>query len=330
MAIRKPFRFGAISAALSREEWAAFARKVEDLGYATFLLGDHPAMGGFGPLTALMAAADATTTLRLGTHVLANDFRHPVMLVQEVATLDLLSGGRFELGLGAGWWRADYESLGIPFDPPRVRVSRLEEAVPLIKRLFQEDSVTVSGTHYQVQDVHLSPKPAQRPYPPFFIGGGGKRVLSLAAREADIVGLDPIGTPAGTKDLATITAEAMNQQIGWVREAAGGRFDTLELETFVFAVAVTENRRQAAQQVVQYLTRLPPTFMSNTGRSVEEILASPRFLIGTVKQITEELLACRERYGISYITVADLPGMSFGMPSNIDALSPVVARLAGK
>jgi probable F420-dependent oxidoreductase len=324
--IHKPFRFGAIGDADSRERWVGLARKAEGLGYATLLLGDHPAMGGLGPLTALMVAADATTRLRLGTHVLANDFRHPVMLAQEVATLDLLSEGRFELGIGTGWWRTDYDSLGIVFEPPGVRVSRLEEAVPLIKRLFQSDLVTVSGTYYQVQGAQISPKPAQRPYPPIFIGGGGKRILSFAAREADIVSLDPIGTPAGTKDLAPISAEAMNQQIGWVREAAAARFDSLVLHTLVYVVIVTEDRRQAAEQVVQFLSSLPPTFMSNTGRSVAEVLASPRFLIGTVAQITEELLACRERYGLSYITVVDLPGM----PSNIDALSPIVAQLAGK
>jgi probable F420-dependent oxidoreductase len=327
MAAPKPFRFGAvIGAAGSRAEWADLARKVEGLGYATFLLGEHPAMGGLGPLTALMAAADATTTLRFGTHVLANDFRHPVILAQEVATLDLLSEGRFELGLGTGWWRADYESLGIPFDPAGVRVSRLEEAISLLKRLFQEETVTVSGSYYQIQGVQVSPKPAQRPYPPIRIGGGGKRILSLAATEADIVSIDPIGTSAGTKDLATITAAATDQQIGWVRAAAGERFASLELHIFVYVVAVTEARRQAAEQVVQFLTNLPPTFMSNTGRSVEEVLASPRFLIGSVEQIAEELLARRERYGISYITVIDLPGM----PSSIDALKPIVAQLAGK
>jgi probable F420-dependent oxidoreductase len=283
-------------------------------------------MGGSGPLTALMAAADATTTLRLGTHVLANDFRHPVLLAQEVATLDRLSGGRFELGLGTGWWHADYERLGIPFEPPGVRVSRLEEAISLLKRLFQDETVTVSGRYYQLQEVQLSPKPAQHPYPPILIGGGGKRILSLAAREADIVSIDPIGTAAGTKDLATITAAATEQQIGWVRAAAGERFAGLELHIFVFVVAVTEARRQAAEQVVQSLAKLPPTFMSNTSRTVEEVLASPRFLIGSVEQIAEELLARRERYGFSYITVIDLPGM----PSSIDALKPIVVRLAGK
>lgn len=326
MTIHKPFRFGAIGEAASREAWAELARKVEALGYATLLLGDHPAGGGLAPLAALMAAADATTTVRLGTHVLANDFHNPVLLAQEAATLDLLSGGRFELGIGTGWWRDDYASIGVTFDPPGVRVSRLAEAVPLIKRLFQEDSVTFAGAYYQVQGAQVSPKPAQRPHPPIMIGGGGQRILSLAAHEADIVSLDPIGTPEGTKDLSTITAEALERQVGWIREAAGERYHALELQNLVYAVAVTEDRRQAAEQLVELFASLPPTFMSNSRRNVEEVLASARFLIGTLDQIVEELLARRERYGISYITVIDLPEL----PSNIDALGPVVRRLAGQ
>lgn len=327
MTFHKPFRFGAIGeGAGSHEAWVELARKVEALGYATFLAGDHPADGGMPPLIALMAAANATTTIRLGTHMLANDFRNPVTLAQEAATLDLLSGGRFELGIGTGWWHGDYAGIGVAIDAPAVRVSRLAEAVPLIKRLFQEDSVTHAGTYYNVQAARVSAKPAQRPYPPIMIGGGGKRILSLAAREADTVSIDPIGTPAGTKDLATITAEALEQQIGWVRAAAGARFDALELHNLVFAVAVTDDRRHMAEQLAEYYADVPPTMMSNARRSVEEILASARFLIGTVDQIVEDLLARRERYGISYITVIDLAGR----PSNIDALGPVIARLAGR
>ena len=327
MPAQRPFRFGAVADALpSHTAWLEVARKVEAMGYATLLQGDHPSLGGLAPLTALMAAADATTTLRLGTHVLANDFRHPVMLAQEVATLDLFSGGRFELGIGSGWLRADYETVGIPLDPPSVRVSRLEEAVPLLKRLFQDEPVPFSGTYYHVDGLNLLPKPAQRPHPPIFVGGGGKRVLSLAAREADIVSLDPIGTAMGTKDFATITAEAVEQQIAWIHAAAGERFNALELHTYIFVVAVTEHRQQAAEQLVQGLRTIPPTVMSNTARSVDEVLASPHFLIGTMEQIVEELLARRERYGISYLTVGNIPGVA----ANIDVFSPVVARLSGK
>jgi probable F420-dependent oxidoreductase len=327
MAIQRPFRFGAIGEdSRSADAWAEMARKAEALGYATILVGDHPADGGLAPLIALTAAANATTTIRLGTHMLANDFRNPVMLAQEVATLDLLSGGRFELGIGTGWWHADYASVGVAFDPPGVRVGRLAEAVPLIKRLFQEDAVTYQGTYYHLQAARLSAKPAQQPGPPIMIGGGGKRILSLAAREADTVSLDPIGTPEGTKDLATITAQALEQQIGWVRAAAGARFDVLELHNLVYAVAVTEDRRHMAEQLAEFLADIPPIMMSNARRSVEEILTSVRFLIGSVDQIVEDLLGRRERYGISYISVLDLPGL----PSSVDALGPIIARLAGR
>jgi probable F420-dependent oxidoreductase len=326
MAIQRPFRFGAIGEdARSGQAWAEMARKAEALGYATILAGEHPADGGMTPLIALMAAANAKTTIRLGTHVLANDFRNPVMLAQEAATLDLLSGGRFELGIGTGWHREDYTSMGVAFDPPGVRVGRLAEAVPLLKRLFQEDAVTFQGAYYQLNGARVSAKPAQQPGPPIMIGGGGKRILSLAAREADIVSIDPIGTPEGTKDLAKIPAPALEQQIGWVRAAAGARFDALELHNLVYMVAITDDRRHTAEQLAEFVAGLPPTFMINTRRSAEEILASARFLIGSVDQIVEDLLARRERYGISYISVLDLPGL----PSNIDALAPVVARLAG-
>lgn len=324
MANGRPFRFGAIGEAATRAGWAELARSVEARGYATLLAGDHPAGGGLAPLPALLAAADATTTLRIGTHVLANDFRNPVLLAQEVATLDVLSGGRFELGIGTGWWRADYDSIGVAFEAPGTRVSRLAEALPLITRLLQEDTVSFAGSYYRVQAAQVSPKPAQRPHPPIMVGGGGRRVLSLAARQANIISLDPIATPEGAKDMATISAEALDQQIGWVRAAAGARFGELELHNLVYTVAVTDDRRQAAEQLAESFASLPPTFMANSQRSVEEILASVRFLIGTHEQIAEQLLARRERYGISYVTVLDLPGM----PSNIDALSPVVARLA--
>jgi probable F420-dependent oxidoreductase len=323
MAGHRPFRFGAVYFAI--ENWAECARRVESLGYATLLLGEHPAGGGPSPLVALMAAANATTTLRLGTHVLANDFRNPVMLAQDAATLDILSGGRFELGLGSGWLHADYSSLGIPLDRPGTRVSRLAEAVTLIKRLLQEEATTFSGDYYQVQSARVAPKPIQQPYPPIMLGGGGRRVLSLAAREADIVSLDPIGTAAGTKDMSTTTAAAVVEQVGWVRAAAGDRFETLELHVLA-SVCVADDRRRGAEQLTQFFKAVPAGMFVNVERTIEEVLESPRYLVGSVEQIAEQLLANRERYGISYISVLDFPGA----PSSVEALAPIVARLAGK
>jgi probable F420-dependent oxidoreductase len=323
MSTHTPFRFGA--AYLTIENWAERARKVEALGYNTLVLGEHPSGGGPSPLIALMAAASVTTTLRLSTHVLVNDLHNPVRLAQDAAALDILSGGRFELGLGTGWAHDDYAGFGVPLDTPGVRISRLEESVALLKRLYREERVTHTGTYYQVQDACVAPKPAQ-PHMPLVIGGGGKRMLSLAAREADIVSIDPIATPDGRKDFAYLDSDMMMTQISWVREAAAARFDELELHVLMTALDVTDDRQRGAEQVVEFLNHVPPMFVNAAGKTVEGILDSPRCLVGSVDQIVEDLIMRRERYGISYISVLDLPWM----PSWIDALAPVVARLAGK
>src|SRR5438876_677403 len=194
----RPFRFGvSVHGSKSRAEWIGIARQAEALGYSTLLIPDH--LGDqLSPIPALVAAADATSTLRIGSLVFDNDFRHPVMLAKEAATLDVLSGGRFELGIGAGWLRSEYEQAGIPYDPPGVRVGRMEEALQIIKGLFADRPVTFSGTYYKVSALEGQPKPVQRPHPPILIGGGGKRILSIAAREATIVGFLPIVRPDGS------------------------------------------------------------------------------------------------------------------------------------
>ncbi|MDQ2997808.1 MAG: TIGR03621 family F420-dependent LLM class oxidoreductase, partial [Chloroflexota bacterium] len=276
--------------------------------------------GSLGPLAALMAAADATTTLRLGSMVFANDFRNPVLLAQEAATIDLFSDGRFEFGIGSGWLRDDYIAVGTPFDPPAIRIQRLAEAVPLIKQLFGDTPVTFAGKYYQVENLNLMPKPKQRPHPPILIGGGGRRVLTLAGQEADIVSIDFKGTAAGTKDIATSTDDAVAEQVAWVRAAAGARFDDLELHSLILMMRVADNRHQAAEQMAAELATFPVTWVSNAVLSPEQILASPHFLVGTVDQMVADLQMRRERYGISYITV-------FG--DSVDTFSPIVARLAG-
>lgn len=320
MTTNRPFRFGAGSIGVqSRAEWLDHARKAEALGYATLWMGEHPGFGGIEPTVALMAAADATTSLRLACHVFANDFHHPVLLAQSVATLDVFSEGRMEFGLGAGWLRSDYETCAVPFDPPSVRIGRLEEALHVIKGLWGKEAVTFSGEYYRVTDVNPELKPQQRPHPPIFIGGGGRRILTLAAREADIVGVNPKGTPAGTIDLNTIAADAVDQRIAWIHEAAGPRFPELELQMGVLGVKVTENRQQGAEELAALVASVPSTILSNPP-TADQVLTSPQFLVGTVEQIVEDLQARRERYGISYITV-------FG--EYMEVLSPVVARMAG-
>src|SRR6266568_4197945 len=199
MTRQRPFRFGvSVHQARSKEEWIALAQQAESLGYSTLQMPDH--LGDqFAPVPALLAAAEATHTLRIGSFVFDNDFRHPVMLAREAATLDLLSGGRFELGLGAGWNRSEYEQAGIPYDSPGVRVSRMEEALHIIKGLLADGPVNFSGKYYTVTDLEGHPKPVQRPHPPILIGGGGKRLLSIAAREATTVGFTPTFRAVGDR-----------------------------------------------------------------------------------------------------------------------------------
>src|SRR5690349_20779508 len=297
MSTQRPFRFGvSVHGSRSREEWIGLARQAEDLGYSTLLIPDH--LGDqLSPVPALLAAADATTTLRVGSLVFDNDFRHPVMLAKEAATLDVLSGGRLELGVGAGWLKPEYERAGIPFEHASVRIARMEEAVRIVKGLFAHGPVDFAGRYYTISGLEGFPKPVQRPHPPLHIGGGGKFLLSVAAREADIIGFLPRARPDGQgQDIMDGTAEALEQKISWVREAAGARFADLELGILVAQVLTTQDREQMAQLLASTLAR-------GVEVSTDVILQAPYLLIGTSEQMCEDLLARRERYGISYVSV---------------------------
>lgn len=315
MSQQRAFRFGvSVHGTRSRTEWRDLARQIEDLGYSTMLMPDH--LGEqFSPVPALLAAADATSTLRVGSLVFDNDFRHPTLLAKETATLDILSNGRLELGLGAGWMKAEYEQSGIPFERAGVRIERLEESVQVLKKLFADGPVDFAGKHYTLTGFEGFPKPAQRPHPPIHIGGGGQRLLSLAAREADIVGFLPRARPDGKgQNLADATPEALEEKISWVREAAGARFDDLELGILVAQVFTTEDREQAAQFI-------STTLAAGYNISTDVILQAPYLLLGTIDQICDDLIARRERYGISYINIFE---------NSLEAMAPVIARLAGK
>jgi probable F420-dependent oxidoreductase len=306
----RQFRFGVMThdwAWSGIEAWQEKARRLEAAGYSTFLAPDH-LNEQFGAIPALTAAALATTTLRLGTLVLSNDFRHPVILAKDAATLDLLSGGRLELGLGAGWKRSEYEQAGIPFDAGPVRLQRLEESLQLLKALFGDAPATFRGAFYAVTDLNGEPKPAQRPHPPLLSGGGGKQALGVAARQADIVSLIPRSGPRGP-EWATATEAATEEKLAWVREAAGDRFPHLELCATIFALTITDDRRGA----------LAP-WTSRFGLTDEEILASPNIVIGSEAEIGDQLLQRRERFGLSYFVVPEVFA---------DAFAPVVKRLAG-
>ncbi len=310
----RPFRFGvSVHGNKSRKEWIDLARQVEDLGYSTLLIPDH--LGEqLSPIPALLLAADATTTLRVGSLVFDNDFRHPAVLAKEAATLDVLSEGRLELGLGAGWLKSEYDRAGMPFDRPGTRIERMEEAVQIIKGLFADGPVDFAGKHYTITDMEGFPKPVQRPHPPILIGGGGQRLLSIAGREADIVGFIPKARTDGKgQDLTDATPEALGQKIAWVREAAGARFDELELGILVAQVITTEDREDAAQFIAN-------TMAAGLNVNADQVLQTPYLLLGSEDQICEDLLKRRERYGISYINIFE---------QGLEALAPIVARLAG-
>ena len=312
MSKARPFRFGVVGeSARSREQWVTLVRKAEDMGYAVFLLADHY-VNEFPPIAALMAAADATSSLHVGSIVFDNDFRHPALLAKEVATLDLLSDGRFELGIGGGWHREEYEQVGIPFESARVRISRLEEALQIIKQFFTQDTVNFTGKHYKVTGLQAFPKPVQRPYPPIFIGGGGKRLLSIAGREADIVGIHFKVNDDETVDAWERSEAAIAQKVEWVRQAAGERFAALELNMLLGTVMITEDRQRGAEQYIRESSR--------PGQTSEEVLGNPYLLIGSVEQIAEQLQRLREMFGISYFVVGH---------EYMEVFAPVVGHLAG-
>ena len=302
------FRFAATAErGRSAEHWREVAQRAEALGYDTLLMPDHITYQ-LAPVAALAAAAAATRTLRIGSFVFDNDYRNPVMLAKEATTLDLLSSGRLEFGLGAGWKTRDYEQLGIPYDAPRVRVDRMEEALALIKRLWTEEKVTHEGTHYRVREATVLPRPTQRPHPPVMIGGGGPRMLRIAAREAQIVAIAPALNPSGGAKLRTATVGSVEERIATLRRAP--RFAELELNVIVFDAQVTDSARSLVAAVTAHLKS-----------AATAVVDTPFFMYGSRASLVEDLLARRERLGISYIA---LPGRA------MRAFAPVVAALRGK
>jgi len=314
MAHDRKFRF---AAQLSKSPdgtakgWADQARKAEGLGYSTLLMPDH-----FGeqlaPIPALAAVAAATSTLRMGSLVFGNDYRHPVVLAKEAATLDVLSEGRFEMSLGAGWMKTDYEESGMPYDSPKVRVDRFEESIRVVQGLLRTDGpFSFTGSHYRITDHHLHPRPVQQPGPPLIIGGGGQRILSFAARHADIISIN-VNLRDGTGGVETApnaTPERTHEKIAWVKEAAGDRFEDIELNGLIGFIMITDDAQGMADAMA-------PSF----GLDPKDALHIPLALIGTLDQMAEELQWRRENYGISYWSIE---GDSW------ETLGPVVSRLAG-
>lgn len=306
-----PFRFGLqCREPADPSGWRALARKVEDLGWSTLTMADH-FHESLAPVPALMAAADATTTLQVGTMVLANDYRHPVVLAKEAATLDVLTGGRFELGLGAGWMTTDYHAAGITLDAPRVRIARLAEAIAVLRGLWADGPFTFDGEHYRVAGLDGSPRPATTGGPPLVIGGGGPRVLRLAALHGDVVGIN-VNLAAGVMDAKAFpdgTPESTDRKVALVRAETTGRSSQPELQVRVHLAMVTDDRDAVIED-------LAPAF----GLSPDDASATPHALIGSAEQICDQLVERRERWGISYL------GLS---ADQLDAFAPIVARLAG-
>jgi probable F420-dependent oxidoreductase len=320
MATMRPFRFlAAAPDMVDGKRLAESARKAESTGYSVMVLPDH-LVGQHAPVPVLATVAAVTERIRIGTFVLNVDLRHPAVLAQDLASLDVLSGGRLEIGIGAGWNRPEYDAIGLEFAPVGTRVARLTEAINVLKGCFADGSFSYQGAHYTITDHDGLPKPVQRPHPPLFVGGGGKRLLTLAGRVANIVGLAPRLMPGDqTKPAAdprSLTIAAAEEKISWVRDAAGGRFDDLEINTYPSGapVLVTNNARAEALDRVDRLRQ-----RSGIELSVDELLDSPHVFVGTREALTQKFIALRERLGVSSFMVEDA-----------DDIAPIVEDLAGR
>lgn len=329
MSSNTPFRFSLQSFNTdSPQSWRSLVDKTEALGYSTLFLADHfmgpgpaiestyhpPQMLAATPTIAM--ALQQTSTLRVGCRVFCNDYRHPIMLIKEAATLDYLSEGRFEFGLGAGWIQAEYDAVNLPFDEFPQRFDRFAETVHAYKAFMSGEPLNIDGQTIQWSGFSGTPQPAQAPYPPLMIGGGSRKILRFAGEQADVVSLNfnnragMLGPDGMNSGLAAATA----QKIDWIRDGAGERFDQLELEIGAYNTIITDHQQPTAAAIGEAL-----------GMSGEDILAHPHCLIGSIDYICEELERRREAYGISYIAVLD-----DGENNMVEAFAPVVARLAGK
>ncbi|MBV8951779.1 MAG: TIGR03621 family F420-dependent LLM class oxidoreductase [Actinobacteria bacterium] len=309
----RPFRFGVITSnAPDGETWRARARRAEALGYSTLFMPDH-FQEQWAPIVGLTIAAEATERLNVGSLVFANDYRHPVVIAKEIATLDLATGGRVEFGIGAGWRRTDYEGAGLPYDTPGTRIDRMAEALTVMKALWSsEKPVHHEGPHYSIAGAVGTPRPHRRPHPRVCIGGGGRRVLSVAAREADIVGVNATlrSGELGRDAAASVVPSAFDEKVMWVRDAAGDRFGDIELQCHCAVVMIVSNRMEVAEGLGRAF-----------GLDAVEALEVPITLIGTVDELCDALEERRHRYGISYWVVPD---------DAMEPFAPVVERLVGR
>ena len=307
----KPFRFGIqASAQPDKASWIDLAKRAEDRGFDVLTMPDH-FTDQLAPIPALMAAADNTTTLRVGALVWDNDYKHPVVLAKELATIDVLSGGRLEIGLGAGWMVSDYEQSGIVYDRPGVRIDRFIEGLDVIRGCMAADAFSYSGKHYTITNYNGLPKPIQAPCPPVLIGGGGKRVLTYAAQHADIIGINATLTAGavGPDVIGTMTAAAVDEKVAIVSNAVGARANEIEMNIRAFMVNINEDATGSIERLAKAMNV-----------EAQMIAETPFALIGPPSKLIEDLYARRERWGFSYIIVGG---------ADIDSFAPVVAALRG-
>lgn len=311
------FRFATSSFHSTRSEVLTQARRAQALGYDTFVMADH-LFEALGPLPALVMVAEQIGGMRVGTCVLCNDFHHPVVMAKDAATIDELSGGRLELGIGAGYVPMEYQMAGISFDSGAVRFERLVETVQITKLAFAGETFSFDGSHYQIHDYTPYPRPAQRPGPPIMVGGGGPRLLSFAAAEADIVSVLPASAPQGGLRATHLPLSSLKEKMALVRKAAGARADDVEINILIFDAVFTADRRAAA---ASYLDELEDRlgFTRDGEVTVEDLLDSPYLAFGTDDQIAEHLRRIREETGASYIGV---------FPHIMEEFGPVLGRLA--
>lgn len=299
----------------SGPELAAQAREAEEQGYHALVVPDH-LLDQLSPVVAMASVAAVTTRLRVSAFVLNNDLRHPAVLAADLASIDVLSGGRLDIAIGAGWNKPEYDAIGLPFDPVPVRQARLAESITVLKGLFGGEPFSFAGEHYTITEHTARPLTLQRPHPPFFIGGGGRRTLELAGREADIVGLAPRVRPNATGVPDSATLAATREKIGWVRAAAGDRFDGLELNIYPtsWPPTITDDLSGEARRVADHLRQ-----RSGVELTEQEVIDSPHIFIGSVDRLVEKFLQLREELGISSILLG-----------SVGELTPVLERLRGQ
>ncbi|MEV0249921.1 LLM class F420-dependent oxidoreductase [Nocardia sp. NPDC050712] len=318
----RPFRFAAAGEGNKQEggarKFIQTAQQAEEYGFDTFVVPDH--LGDqIGPIAALGALSQATERIRLGTSVLANGFRHPVVLAKELATIDVLSKGRLEVGLGAGWKQDEFLAAGLAYDSPGVRLAKLDEALTILDVLLRGQECTFDGKYYQVEGIKGTPRPRQGPRPPICTGGGGPKMLRLAAKHADIVSIVPVTTKQGKGLLSGITLEKTLEKVELIKEAAGDRFNEIELNWAITAIVITDDREKTAEMALTAIGRgLHPDLEVDVELTVEEILNSPYVAIGTFEEIAEQIKRVRQLTSMSYVGV---------FPTQMDAFAPVIPLL---